>query len=299
MVDFYSDQAAGLRQLFSRNKPLRVVSFVSGCPEVGKTALIGNLAVCLARMGEEVLLIDEHSGPDNLAASFGLHADGDLLQVLNKTRALSDVLLSPTPGVNILPAAQAIETIGRLNSTQRGNMQDALCGLERPIDVLLIDAGYTHPLGFSPLGLSANETVLVISANENAITDGYALVKRLSTAFARREFRVLINKSRNAQNAGWIQANLTELAKRQNLAKIEAAAVVPFDPAWRNADKMGLPLITSDPECPAALAIRELSTDLMNWPQNAQASHGISELMERLLRMTEKLNPISLQTANV
>lgn len=298
MVDFYSDQAAGLRQLFSRNKPLRVVSFVSGCPEVGKTALVGNLAVCLARMGQEVLVVDEHGGQDNLAASFGLSSDGDLLQVLNKTKSLSDVLLSPSPGVSILPAAQAIETIGRLNSAQRGNLQDAMCGLERPIDVLLIDAGYTHPLGFSPLGLSANETVLVLSASESAIMDGYALVKRLSTAFARRDFRVLINKSKNSQNAAWIQANLVQLAAKQKLARIEAAAVVPFDPAWKNAAKMGLPLITSEPDAPSALAIRELSTDLLNWPQSAAAT-GISEFMERLLRMTEKLNPISLQTADV
>lgn len=298
MVNGSGDQAAGLRRIFAR-KPLRVVSFVSGGNGVGKSAVLANLAVCLSRLRQEVLLIDENSGDDDLSAVFGMRARYDLLHVLNGDRHLEEVLVSPTPGVNILPAAKTIEKIGCLSSSQRNALMDAMQGLERPVDVLLIDAGNTHPLGFSPLGLTASETVIVLSGRETAITECYALIKKLSLAFARRNFRVLINKTRSVENAAWIQSNLVQLAAQRGLARLEAAGSIPFDDAWRTAAKMNMPVITAQPESPSALAIREFATDILHWPSAEHSSGSLGQFMEQLLRVTEKLTLMPVLTADV
>lgn len=44
-------------------------------------------------------------------------------------------------------------------------------------------------LGFSPFGLAAHETVVVMSASGASITDAYALIKKVSLGYARRNFR--------------------------------------------------------------------------------------------------------------
>jgi flagellar biosynthesis protein FlhG len=68
-----------------------------------------------------------------------------------------------------------------------------------PADVVLVDTSLDHPLGFSPLGLAAHETVIVVSPNGAAITEAYALIKKVSLGYARKHFRILVNKVRARQ----------------------------------------------------------------------------------------------------
>ncbi|MEY4592791.1 MAG: hypothetical protein RIR18_1686, partial [Pseudomonadota bacterium] len=143
-----SDQADGLRRLLAENPPLRVVSFLAGCPSVGKTSLVSNIAVCLARQGREVLIVDENRGKGNMLAQFGITSPHDLLHVLNRDMSLNEVLVQPTPHVNVLPAARAVAELGRLSLEQQQVFVDSVRGLTNPVDVVLVDTAYAHELGF-------------------------------------------------------------------------------------------------------------------------------------------------------
>lgn len=291
MVKSQTDQAEGLRRIFSR-KSLRVVNFAAAGAGVGKTAIIANLAVCLARQGLEVMVLDENAGSDDLSAAFGMQAKFDLWQVLTAERQLSEVVLQPTPGVTILPAARAVHMIGQLNARQRNALPDAIDSLNKPIDILLIDAAYTHPLGYSPFGLTANENVMVVSPNQQAVMATYALIKRLSLAFARRRFRLLVNKVQQPANAAGIGRNLAELAGQHAQAQIAFIGTIPLDPKWKAAAKMQQPVITFDPESASALRIRSLAADLLHWPYAEHASGTLSVFMEQLLRVAERISPL-------
>lgn len=295
MVKLQTDQAEGLRRIFSRN-PLRVVSFAAAGAGVGKTAIVANLAVCLARQGLEVMVLDENSGSDDFSTAFGMQAKFDLWQVLNSERTLSEILVQPTPGVTILPAAHAVRMIGHLNNRQRNALPDAIEGLSKPVDILLIDAAYSHPLGYSPFGLTANENVLVVSPNPQAVMATYALVKRLSMAFARRRFRLLLNKVQKPENALGISHNLSVLAGQQAQAQIAFVGSIPLDPKWKAAAKMQQPVITFEPESPSALKIRGLAADLLHWPNVEHASGTLSVFMEQLLRVSERISPLPNHT---
>ena len=145
------DQAAGLRRLFGR-EPTRIVTFAAGSVGVGKSLLVANLAATLARQGKEVLVFDENAR-NSVASCYGALARHDLLQVINREKLLSDVLLTVAPGVRVLPAARAVKTLARLTAQQQDAFVQTITGMERSADVILVDASLDHPLGFSPLGL--------------------------------------------------------------------------------------------------------------------------------------------------
>ncbi len=292
------DQAEGLRRLLAC-KPFRVVSFVAGSRQVGKTSLLANLAVCLARMGQEVLIIDENSGKDDICAMFGLSSRYDLLHVLNQSRRIEDVVVRPTPGVSVLPAAMALSQIASLTAEQQVILVDAMQELETPVNVLLVDGSYEHPLGYSPLGLSTSETVLVLSAKENAIKEAYALVRKLSLAFSRRHFKLLVNKTQSEDNAKSIHENLAKVAKLNGLAKIDSAGRIPYDREWQSAAKINMPMITANPDSKASLAIRELAMDMLHWPTDEHVKGGVGRFMGKLLRVTERLSPVQQLATHV
>src|SRR5574343_2065887 len=115
VADFRVDQAAGLRRLLGGGQQLQVVTFVAGCEGVGRSVAVANIGVAMARLGKEVLIIDEHPPGDDIATTFGLVARGDLLNVVQRETALSQVLLQPMRGLRVLPAARAVKNLGRLS----------------------------------------------------------------------------------------------------------------------------------------------------------------------------------------
>ena len=199
MPDYRGDQAAGLRRLFGGGET-RIVTFASANSGVGKSVLVANLAAALAKLGQEVVVVDE-SPQRGVAACLGGNARHDLLQVIDGEKTLDEVFARMGSGVRVLPVARAVKQLGQLNQRQQTALIDSLTGMTQPADVILVDASLDHPLGFSPFGLAAHEAVIVIAANSHSITDAYALIKKVSLGYARKRFRLLVNKGRSAAEA--------------------------------------------------------------------------------------------------
>lgn len=292
MAEFHGDQAAGLRRLFGQES-LRVVTFASGSKGVGKTTAVANIAAALARLGKEVLVLDENVGA-NVAGAFGVQARHDLFNVVNRDRRLSDVLVHVAPGVRVLPAARAVRKLGHLSLAQQEALAEAIVGMDHPADVILVDASMDHPLGFSPLGLAAQDAVVVAAATASAITDAYALIKKVSLGYSRRRFRILINKAKSAGDAQAIQQNLAQLARQRGVALVDAAGYVPLDDSIRHAVRISQPVIATHPESMAASALRTIAADMLEWPGATSESGGLERFVQQLIHFSQRIEPVTI-----
>jgi flagellar biosynthesis protein FlhG len=291
VADFRSDQAAGLRRLLGAGQQLQVLTFVAGCEGVGRSVAVANLGVALARQGKEVLIIDEHASRDDIASSFGLLAKFDLLNVVQRELALAQVLLQPMNGLRILPAARAARKLGRLSLAQQQAFLDAMSGLDKPADVILVDACLAHPHGFSPFGLAAQETVVVLSGNSASITEAYALIKKVSHTFARKNFRILVNKVRSQADARSIFENIAQVAQQRGVARLDYAGAVPMDDALRQAAQLCRPVLMHAPESAAAMAFRDIAADLSYWQRPDAEAGGVEQFMQQLLHLSQRITP--------
>lgn len=290
MADFRVDQAAGLRRLLGGGQ-LQVVTFAAGCEGVGRSVAVANIGVALARLGKEVLVLDEHSSTDDIAASFGLIARYDLLHVVQRERRLAEVLVQPMPGLNILPSARAVKKLGKLTLGQQQALLDAMTGLERPIDVILVDASCNHPHGFSPLGLASQETVIVLSGSSASITEAYALIKKVSHSYARKHFRILVNKVRSAVDARSIFDNIAQVAAQRGIARLDYVGAVPIDESLRQAVQLCRPVVMHAPESTAAQAYRDIAADMLYWPRAGNETGGVEQFMQQLLHLSQRITP--------
>ena len=291
MADFRFDQAAGLRRLLGGGQ-LQVVTFVAGCDGVGRSVAIANLGAALARLGKEVMIIDEHASVDDMAAAFGTIARYDLLNVVQREVRLSGVLIQPMNGLRILPAAQAVQKLGRLSLVQQQTLLDAMSGLDKPVDVILVDASAAHPAGFSPFGLAAQETVVVLSGHSASITEAYSLIKKVSYGFSRRHFRILVNKVRTADDARSIYENIARVAAQRGVARLEYAGAIPLDEAVRQSASLCRPVVLQAPESLAARAFRDVAADMQYWQRgDTSASGGVEQFMQQLLHLSQRLSP--------
>ncbi|MCM8610737.1 AAA family ATPase [Accumulibacter sp.] len=292
MADFRGDQATGLRRLLGRPQ-LRSISFTAGGAGVGQSTAVANLAASLARVGREVLVIDEHPGA-GVASFFGAFVANDLQQVISHEKRLEDVLVQVAPGIRVLPVARVVGQLGSLGEREQRTLVACLAELLPPVDVVLVDTSLDHPLGFSPLGLAAQETVVVVAAEVGAITEAYALIKKVSLGYAHRRFRILLNRVRSEVEALAIHDNMARVTDSRRLARLEYAGWVPLDGQLRQASRLCQPVAVLFPEAPAARAYRMLAEQILEWPLGSDERGGLEHFVQLLLHLSQRIHATAI-----
>ena len=199
-----SDQADGLRRLMA-NSPGRLLAFAGGAPGVGVSSVTMNLAAALARLGQDVQVVDER---------------GDV----------------PSSYVRLQ---------GRL---------------------VLVDARLDGEGLLSPLAAQADELVVVLRPQVEAITAAYACIKRLQHAHSLKRMRVLVNHAAGAADAQRILANLASVAKSYLALALEPAGCIREDVQLAQARWLNMSVVEAFPGSPAALDVDRLAADVLRWP---------------------------------
>lgn len=207
-----TDQADGLRRLMA-NSPGRLLAFVGGAPGVGVSSVTMNLAAALARLGQDVQVIDERGG---------------------------------------VPAAYA-RLQGRL---------------------VLVDARLDGEGLLSPLAAQADELVVVLRPQVEAITAAYACIKRLQQAHSLKRMRVLVNHAAGANDANRILANLASVAKSYLALALEPAGCIREDVQLAQARWLNMSVVEAFPGSPAALDVDRLAADVLRWPAPPEKRTG-------------------------
>lgn len=275
------DQADGLRRLLDRSG-LRVVS-VSASAGGGKAGAIVNLAGALAELGSDVLILDEHPATHSVAAALGLKARFDLEDVIRSGRDLDEVIVRGPAGIRILPLARGARSLARLPAPEQQRLVERCGRLGFPLDTLLVDAA---PGGTSALlwpGTTAQEVIVIAGGDAAAITAAYALIKRLSNEFARREFHVLVNNVASEREARTIFGNMAGVARRYLQVSLAFMGHVPPDDKLQHAARLRLPVVAAFPGAAAAGSFRCLAQAIAGWPRVEEDGCGFDDFMRRLI----------------
>lgn len=217
-----SDQADGLRRLMA-NSPGRLLAFVGGAPGVGVSSVTMNLAAALARLGQDVGLLDER---------------GDA------------------------PGGEA---------RRRGRL-------------LLVDARLDGEGMLSPLAARADEVVVVLRPQVQAITAAYACIKRLQQAHALRRMRVLLNHAvgdAGAGDADRILANLASVARGYLGLTLEPAGCIREDAQLAQARWLNMSVVQAFPGSPAAVDVDRLAAGVLRWPAPPPAEEDAAQAAPR------------------
>src|SRR5215510_12583244 len=108
-----TDQAGRLRARVAARRA-RVVTVTSGKGGVGKTTLVANLGLELARLGRRVLLLDGDLGLANLAILFNQAPKRTLEDALAGRCAVEDVVLDVLEGLGLIPSATGVARLAVL-----------------------------------------------------------------------------------------------------------------------------------------------------------------------------------------
>ncbi len=248
-----SDQAEGLRRMLAGRAP-RVIHFVSGAAGAGRTALVSNLAVALAALGREVIVVDENNRLGNACDAFGLRPRYELAHALCGDRPLAEVVLDGPQGVRVLPAARA----GHV----QGAMSGALARLLHDADFVLVDCARGMAAARAPFAGTVAEVIVPAAAEAAAITETYAWLKQVA---ARREdfaAQLVIGRALGAEQARAIHANIASVARERLGLELPLLGAIRHDARVAQCALRGQPVCAAHPRTEAAGDFRAIARSL-------------------------------------
>lgn len=237
----------------------KVLSVSSGKGGVGKTAVVANIGLSLARSGHKVLILDADLGLANIDVVFGLTPRYNLNHFFSGEIDLDSLIVKGPYDVSILPAGSGLQSFIQLDSDQKLKLLDGLDSLTDHFDFLLVDteAGISENVTY--FNTAAQEILLVTTPDPTAITDVYALMKLLSTRYHEKHFNLIVNMVRGEDEALDVYRKLSIVANRYLDISIDYFGSIPFDQQMADAIRKQQPFLELYANSPAAKAFVDLS----------------------------------------
>jgi flagellar biosynthesis protein FlhG len=171
---------------------LKKIAITSGKGGVGKTNVVVNLGVALARMKMKVAILDADYGLGNIDILLGIEPERDISDLLKDTATLEEILISKDE-LLIIPACSGVQSLTNLSEYQEILLYKELKKLEKMVELLMIDTAAGISDNVISLLLAADEVYLVVSPENTSIVDAYAVVKVITELDAFKSISVIAN----------------------------------------------------------------------------------------------------------
>ena len=292
MMSGSADQAGTLRTMHDqlenarseiRMPTTRVISITSGKGGVGKTAVVSNVAVTLAKQGKKVLIIDADLGLANVDVVLGLTPRYNLSHFFNGERSLAEVMVAGPHGLKVLPASSGVQQYTRLDAQLKMRLIDSLDALEEQFDVVLIDteAGISDNVTY--FNVAAQDILVVTSPEPTAITDAYALMKLLSTQYHQRRFLLAVNSVHEPDEGLDVFEKLTMVSGRYLDISLDYLGCIPYDRTMHTAVREQKVIVDLDPQHQLTAAFASLAENLLDTPVNNQSQGNLQFFWKQFL----------------
>ncbi len=242
---------------------LLTVAVTSGKGGVGKTNLVTNLALVMARLGKKVLLLDGDFSLANVDLLLGLVPRYNLYDVVSGRKRIDEIVLTGEEGIRIIPAASGVEEMAALDDYRREVLVRSMENLAADRDVLLIDTGSGIHRQNLRLAQMADEILVLTTPEPTAFSDAYATIKVLSSRRLVHPPRLVVNLARSEAEALRVARRVSRVARQFLGFEPELFGVIPEDEAVPRSVKAQEPFVKLYENAPATVGVRTLAKRLL------------------------------------
>ncbi len=262
----------------------RVISVTSGKGGVGKTNIVGNLAVAFRRLGKRVLILDGDLGLANIDIIFGLNPAYNIKHVISGEKDLADVIVEGPEEIRIIPAGSGLQQLVDLTQGQKLNLLNEFDALEEDFDIFLIDTGAGISSNVIYFGIAAEERIVVATSEPASITDAYALIKVMFTKHDTNTFKLLVNMVDHEEEARSVFENLSNAVMRfLKGISLEYVGFIPRDGNLERSVRQQCTVIERYPESPSSRGFLKLANRLLVSSDNLAQDGNIKFFWKKLM----------------
>lgn len=239
-----------------------VVAVASGKGGVGKTTVVANAAIALARLGVRAVVLDGDMGLANVDVLMGVLPKRTIEHFFREGVPLGELAMDGAWGVRVIPAGSGLPELTRLSPGDARRFAEGIEDLTATCDVVLIDTAAGIGEQTSSLAALADRVEIVTWPEPAALVDAYATIKVLSLQRPDQPLGIVVNGARDDDEAHRVHRRLAVAAERFLGRTIELDGVIRHDGALADAARRQRPILVSHPHCVASRAIERLALRL-------------------------------------
>ena len=267
-------KASGGEKSFAETDSPSVIAVTSGKGGVGKTNVVGNLAIAYQQLGKRVLIFDADLGLANIDIIFGINPKHTIEDVIKGEKELSDIIVEGPEGVAIIPASSGTQELAHLSEGHKINLLNEFDQLNSRFDILLIDTSAGISSNVIYFNLAAQERIVVVTPEPTSVTDAYALMKVMFNRHGTKNFTVLMNMVKDENEAKSVYEHLAKVAARFMVSiSIDYAGHIPWDKHLQIAVSRREPVTCCHPEASSSQNFKALAKYLLD-RGNGRSSEG-------------------------
>ncbi len=267
--------------------PPRVICVSSGKGGVGKTNIVTNLAYCLAKQGQKVLILDADLNLANVDVLLGLTPRYNLHHVLLGEKSLTEILVNGPGGFKLLPASSGIMELASLTESQKLYFMTEMETVDDKVDIMLVDTGAGINDNVVYFNLAAQERIIVLTPEPTSLTDAYALIKVLSGRHDVKRFRILVNNADSEKEALAVFRKLSIVADRfLNTISLDLVGFIPFDRKLPKAVRSQKLVSELFPNADSSRMFKTLSTQMIAEKPEQHSDGNIKFFWQGLLDLS-------------
>ena len=265
------------------NSPM-VFAVTSGKGGVGKTNIVGNLAVTYQRMKKRVLIFDADLGLANIDIIFGISPKYTIEEVIKGEKELSQIIVNGPEGVSIIPASSGVQELSHLTEGHKINLLNEFDLLNNMFDVLLIDTGAGISSNVIYFNLAAQERIVVVTPEPTSITDAYALIKVMFKKHGIKKFILLMNMVKNEKEAVSVYRHISKVIEKfMGSISIDYAGYIPYDKHLHESVNRREPVTCCFPGSSSSQSFKKLAEYLLTQTGDRHHDGSIKIFWKRLM----------------
>jgi len=268
---------------YPRNDPM-VIAVTSGKGGVGKTNIVGNLAVTFQRMRKRVLIFDADLGLANIDIIFGINPKYTIEEVIKGEKELSQIITMGPEGVAVIPASSGVQELSNLTEGHKINLLNEFDLLNNMYDILLIDTGAGISSNVIYFNLAAQERIVVVTPEPTSITDAYALIKVMFMKHGTNKFIILMNMVKNEKEAVSVYKHLSKVVEKfMGSISLDYAGYIPYDKHLNESVNRREPVTCCYPQASSSQSFKKLAEYLLEQTDEKHQDGSIQFFWKRLM----------------
>lgn len=261
----------------------RVISITSGKGGVGKTTVVSNVALQLAKQGKRVLILDGDLGMANVDIMFNVRAKRGIHDVLKGEATIQDVIMEVSKNVFLIPGGNGIYGLQNLSVYEKQALLHEVSGLGHEYDVMLVDTAPGIDDQVLWLNSAAQEICVIVTPDPASIADSYALIKVLHQRCRENRFSILCNQVKDEADGKKLFAKLDSIAQRFLYVSLDYKGSIPQDPILRQCTRAQELVTRTNPDSLSSRAIQSLAREFAGFEPQPEGKGGLQFFWEQLV----------------
>jgi len=262
-----------------------VLAITSGKGGVGKSNFVLNVAIALAAMESNVLILDADLGLANLDVLLGLRPQRTLEDVVLGHASIGDIIVKTDYRVGLIPGSSGTQDMADLDKRQVGNLLGAVREITQDTDFLLIDTASGISSSVVSFLMAAPEVVVGVSDEPTSLTDAYALIKVLKRNGYEGRISMFASQAKNSAAGHTIYKKISSAAQKFLDIQVEFLGSIYADDKLPRAVKDQVPAIVRYPTSDIARCYRVVALTMLG---QKSVSADLEKLWTRLVAMIMK-----------